>query len=190
MHATGSGYHFDIRLDGLDHPLGAVSSEECVRFSRELAELIDQTLENRKEGGEADILPANLNPENYSMEVSSAGAERTLHLPEDLHRFQGRALRIKFVLEETYYTALALFAGKEEAVGGEEAPGREDDSPEDAPRYRFTEYAPRGKKKSLKKKSGGTAGSKRGNWSWEKATGEGLLLAENQIKEVNLYLDY
>jgi ribosome maturation factor RimP len=84
-----NGYHIQIELDGLKDPAGSVSLDECERYSKAFIELLDQSIGQ-------DGLPDDLDAENYSLEVSSAGAERELRIPKEFERFRGRPLKIRY----------------------------------------------------------------------------------------------
>lgn len=77
--------HFliEINLDNLQDPRGSVSITDCEKVSRRLT----------------DFLEATHGQENYTIQVSSAGAERELKLPEDLGRFHNVPVKI-FYLEK------------------------------------------------------------------------------------------
>jgi ribosome maturation factor RimP len=70
----------EIELDHLENRFGSVSIEDCERISH----LIKNTLEIEKPDLE------------YILNVSSAGAERELKIPEDLFRFKELPLKLKF----------------------------------------------------------------------------------------------
>ena len=154
---AGDSYHFDVALDGLSHPTGAVSTAECEEFSCRLAELID--------AGGAPLPPA-LTAENYSLEVSSAGAERALRLPQDLERFMGQPIRLHFVKHDRRREELVTFVGT--ADGGT---------------YRFVEYVPR-----RKRNRGGRNARSRGFFGQENA--EAVELKLEEMESGNLYLDF
>ncbi|EMJ84165.1 hypothetical protein LEP1GSC032_2626 [Leptospira interrogans str. 2002000631] len=60
-------------MDNLEHPYGSVSLLECEQVSRKLKEELER-----------------ISPDlDYTLKVSSAGAERKLNLPGDLDRFRG-----------------------------------------------------------------------------------------------------
>lgn len=77
--------HFliEINLDNLQDPRGSVSITDCEKVSRRLN----------------DFLETAHGQENYTIQVSSAGAERELRLPEDLGRFLNVPVKI-FYLEK------------------------------------------------------------------------------------------
>ena len=154
---AGESYHFDVVLDDLEHPSGAVSTADCEAFSRRLAELLDQ-------GGTP--LPDALTSENYSLEVSSAGAERALRLPGDLRRFIGQPIRLRFHKNERRREELVTFL--EETQEGT---------------YRFAEYVPR-----RKRNRGGRHARSRTFFSEENAEAVDLKLEE--MESGNLYLDF
>ncbi|TGK00924.1 ribosome maturation factor RimP [Leptospira semungkisensis] len=73
----------EIELDQLDHPYGSVSLLECEQVSRKLNEELEK-----------------ISPDlNYTLKVSSAGAERKLVIPEDLDRFRGIPVRLVYKVE-------------------------------------------------------------------------------------------
>ncbi|MBK8393783.1 MAG: ribosome maturation factor RimP [Leptospiraceae bacterium] len=76
--------HFliEINLDNLQDPRGSVSITDCEKVSRRLM----------------DFLETAHGQENYTIQVSSAGAERELRLPDDLGRFLNVPVKI-FYLE-------------------------------------------------------------------------------------------
>ena len=114
LRKAGGGYHIEVELDDLNHPTGSVNLEQCEAFSRSLIEGLDAALESDREG-----LPADLNAENYSLEVASAGAERQLRLPGDLERFMASPMKLQFEQEGTVHTEIVEFTGKEEREGQE-----------------------------------------------------------------------
>ncbi len=154
---AGDGYHFEVVLDGLTDPRGAVSVADCDRFSERLVELLDA-------GG--STLPPDLTAENYSLEVSSAGAERKLRLPEDLSRFTGLPLRLHFTKDGVRHNELVTF-------GGEDPAGV----------YRFQEYIPRRKRNRT-----GPKGRAR-NFFGARGV-EAVELKLEEMEHGNLYLDF
>ncbi|EMJ83355.1 hypothetical protein LEP1GSC016_1462 [Leptospira borgpetersenii serovar Hardjo-bovis str. Sponselee] len=67
-------------MDNLEHPYGSVSLLECEQVSRKLKEELER-----------------ISPDlDFTLKVSSAGAERKLHLPEDIDRFRGIPVRLVF----------------------------------------------------------------------------------------------
>lgn len=111
---AGGGYHLEVQLDDLNHPTGSVDLEQCEAYSRTLIERLDAALEE----GKAE-LPADLNAENYSLEVSSAGAERQLRLPGDLERFKAQPVKLQFEQDGTVLTEVVEYEGKEDREGQE-----------------------------------------------------------------------
>lgn len=160
LQPSGEGFHFEIQLDGLNDPSGAVSLDECETFSRRFAELVDAEIES---GNPAGIFPDGLTVENYTMEVSSAGAERMLHLPDDLERFKGRPLKIQVLFEGKKESRLAVFEGMEES------------------RYCFRPYEP--VRKGRKRK----AGRKK---DLTKDGEHALLVERDNLIQANLFLDF
>ena len=73
----------EVELDHLEHPYGSVSLLECEQVSRKLNEELEQV--------SSDL--------NYTLKVSSAGAERKLVIPEDLDRFRGIPVRLVYKSE-------------------------------------------------------------------------------------------
>ncbi|EMJ94122.1 hypothetical protein LEP1GSC193_2665 [Leptospira alstonii serovar Pingchang str. 80-412] len=72
-------------MDNLEHPYGSVSLLECEQVSRKLKEELER-----------------ISPDlDYTLKVSSAGAERKLDLPGDLDRFRGIPVRLVFQSEES-----------------------------------------------------------------------------------------
>lgn len=73
----------EVELDHLEHPYGSVSLLECEHVSRKLNEELER-----------------ISPDlNYTLKVSSAGAERKLVIPEDLDRFRGIPVRLVYRAE-------------------------------------------------------------------------------------------
>ncbi|EKR65478.1 hypothetical protein LEP1GSC036_2856 [Leptospira weilii str. 2006001853] len=67
-------------MDNLEHPYGSVSLLECEQVSRKLKEELER-----------------ISPDlDFTLKVSSAGAERKLNLPEDIDRFRGIPVRLVF----------------------------------------------------------------------------------------------
>jgi len=64
----------EIIIDNLENKYGSISIEECERFSRILLENLERENSENHE---------------FSISVSSVGAERILQIPEDLLRFTG-----------------------------------------------------------------------------------------------------
>ncbi|MBI3395744.1 MAG: hypothetical protein HY042_07915 [Spirochaetia bacterium] len=131
---SGSGWHFVVEIDGLNDPRGSVSVDDCEEFSRRFSTAVDEEIN----AGTAGVLPSGLTPDNYSMEVGSAGAERELRLPGDLERFKGQPLKIRFREGEKDKHELVVYIGT---------------GPEADPKLNFERYT--GKKR---KKSGGASG--------------------------------
>lgn len=169
VHEMGNGFHLEVELDNLDDPHGAVNLSDCEIYSRRLTLLIDQTLDGDGEGREA--LPSGITPENYSMEVTSAGAERILRLPSDLERFRGLPLKVRYRSEETAHSELMVYhlsVSTEKGVV-----------------YEFESYNPR----RVKRKSGK---SKHGRSSAGKGRDEGRIIKiqADDILDVKLFLDF
>jgi len=95
----------EINLDNLENLHGSVTMNDCENVSKTLSLALDSRF--------AD--------ENYTLQVSSAGAERALHLPEDLLRFQSLPMRIFYKNEEgklmdNVFKIISLNADKVELV--------------------------------------------------------------------------
>lgn len=150
-------YYIQIELDNLLDPYGAVSLNVCEHFSKRFIEVLDEEILNQKN----TLLPVDLKTDNYTLEVSSAGAERELRLPRDIERFKKFPMRVIYKTyredtnEEIEYDKILLYV-------------REEDE-----NYVFTDYLPR--KERLKKK-----GIKKG---------KPLSIPKKNIVKINLYLD-
>jgi len=104
LRSEGKGYRIEIELEGAA-ATARVSLADCERVSRQFIELLDRKLEE----GTLPFLPVDLGPDNYSLEISSAGAERELRLPGELERFRGQPLTIKYQINEQTETMIAVF---------------------------------------------------------------------------------
>lgn len=167
---SGNGFHFEIELDGLNHPLGAVTLAECESFSRRFAETLDRVLAGESEADWGEALPVGILPDNYTVEVNSAGAERQLRLPGELERFQGKALKVQYREGDRTTTRLGLFAGM--------GPAPEGEIPADVGQnyYIFEEYTPR-RGRGNRKRSG-------------KQQRKEFRVLPEEVVRVNLYLDF
>ena len=158
---TAGGFFFDIQLDRFDNEYGSVTLEECEKYSRAVVELIDTTV---RDGGEyRKLLPELLTEENYTLQVSSAGAERRLKVPEDLERFKSKPFRLRYELEDKSDQVLVLYEGFRDV--------------DEIRYYKFNIYVPKAKK-----------GVKRKAKSEE--TLDNIELRLEQIKEIKLYLEF
>jgi len=70
----------ELNLDNLENSFGSVSIGDCEKISRNLQSILEEKYPS----------------DNYTLQVSSAGAERELKLPEDLQRFSHLPLRLHF----------------------------------------------------------------------------------------------
>ena len=157
--AGGQGFHFEVELDGLQDERGAVSLEDCQAFSQRFVELVDNRLA-RGGGPDTEGLPEGLTPDNYSLEVASAGAERELRLPEDLERFRGLPLKLRYRDSEGKDRSdLVVFQGIEN----------------DAGEASFEPYTPKRKRRSKGEK---------------KQNGREIRLPLCEMIRANLYLDF
>lgn len=181
---AAGGFHFEVVLDGLNDPRGAVSVADCDHVSRELAALLDREALEPTPGWEG-VLPAGLTAENFSLEVSSAGAERKLRLPEDLERFKGLPIRLKIPAKtedgkDTITVHLVVFAGK-----GEDG------------HWYFQEYEPKNTRANRVRRRRAKRNAEKAGRSGETAADNdgpvlrlGLQDFANQKLKANLYLDY
>jgi ribosome maturation factor RimP len=164
---AGKSWHFEIILDGLNHPSGAVSIDDCAAFSQNFSERLDRELLLKDpQSVWSGIFPPELTTENYSVQVSSAGAERKVRLPEDLERYRGLPLRIKYREDGVICTVLGMFDSIMDTEDGH------------TEIFYFKEFHPR---KRMKK-------SKSAKKAARRADGKIEITKENLI-QVNLYLD-
>lgn len=104
------GFAVQIELDGLTHPLGSVTVGECEEYSVRLTACIDEAVRANN-----PAIPVGLTEENYTLEVSSAGAERELRLPQELDRFLGPPIKVLYKnVEGKLETAVVVCQGKQE----------------------------------------------------------------------------
>lgn len=76
-----------VRVERLTNKSGSPSMEDIESFSSAYSARLD-------EAGTAGSVP-----DNISLEVSSPGVERVVRIPQDLERFQERAMFVKYVSE-------------------------------------------------------------------------------------------
>ncbi|MBX7057784.1 MAG: hypothetical protein K1X75_06925 [Leptospirales bacterium] len=157
------GFHIEVELDGLKDPRGAVSLQDCERYSHRLIERVD--LELSMDSRWRSALPPGLSTENYSVEVSSAGAERELRLPQELDRFRATPLFIRFQAEGTTHDAIVHYLGRGQVEGQE--------------RLLFERFEPRSRR-ARRQKGRGT----------RRATVKELTLEPAQLSYARLYLDF
>ena len=136
-----------ICLDKLTDKYGSPSIADCEQFSHILG-LKLQALSELKEI-----------PENYSLEVSSPGAERKIKIPDELARFRDIPMRVKLKNNEARlkYPVLQLVKNDEHTST-----------------WNFAEV-------KLNKKAG---------YNVKKKPEDAIILALNEIQEVNLHLDF
>ncbi|MCR9143341.1 MAG: hypothetical protein NXI24_13900 [bacterium] len=189
---ASGGFHFEVVLDGLTDPRGAVSLAQCESFSRDMAALLDQML-LEQDTIWAGKLPAGLSPENYTIEVASAGAERRLRIPEDLERFKGQPIRLKLPGKtsdgkDTVTVRLVVFDRKE----NEDWCFRE----YLATSKRASRVRRRREKRAVRKaqKGGELSETAEGDAASEEGQGDVLRLGPQELADpklkANLYLDY
>lgn len=160
------GFHFEVELDGLNDPRGAVSLSECERYSQRLIERLDHELVS--DGEWRQTLPSGLTVDNYSVEVASAGAERELRLPGELERFRGQPLYIRFAEEgEPMQDAVVVFIETQR-----------DAAEQTLVFQRYQPTARRARRKQRKARSGGSA---------EAAP---LRISPAALRYARLYLDF
>ncbi|MFN3604245.1 MAG: hypothetical protein ACK4UJ_06025 [Leptonema sp. (in: bacteria)] len=88
-------YYIKIELDDLNNKNGSVSLATCEAFSKSFIVTLDQKiLENNSLETQ---LPTDLTVDNYTLEVSSAGAEREIRFPEELERFKESPLKVVYL---------------------------------------------------------------------------------------------
>jgi len=83
-----NGLKIQILLDKFDDPFGSPNIEDCEQFSR---------LFQIKLSAKAEEMRL---PSDFSLEVSSPGAERQVHFPEELQRFKLQPMSVQFVNQE------------------------------------------------------------------------------------------
>lgn len=84
MRTRGDYQLIVVCLDHLENSFGSVSLGVCESFSHTLKGILD---ENHPDS-------------NYTLQVSSPGAERDLRLPGDLDRFSHLPMKLSFIDEE------------------------------------------------------------------------------------------
>jgi len=176
MLSMADGFHFEVELDGLHDPHGAVTLGDCEEFSRRFCERLDREIELAADGsGDPNwkaLLPAGLTIDNYSLEVASAGAEREIRLPQELERFRGLPLKLKWRPADPERSA-------DERVEVVVFEGRDEES--DA--YRFRRYTPTGgKSRRALKRQGKRPPSRKAEPHYE--------VREEELAQANLYLDF
>jgi len=127
-------YYIQIELDNLNDPFGSVTVDICENFSKDFIQSLDERLASDKI---AFNLPMDLEIDNYTLEVSSAGAEREIQFPNDLERYKELPLKIRFndSIKEKDQEIIAKFVSLEN-----------DD-------YVFEEYFTKKQKKNVKTKT-------------------------------------
>ncbi|MES0489898.1 MAG: hypothetical protein ABUK01_07910 [Leptospirales bacterium] len=83
-----------VLLDKLDNPYGTPAIDDCVRYAKVLRTRLSEMAEK------------GLIPEDFSLEVSSPGAERELKTVQDWKRFQ--KLPMKVLYKDTAGTSMSL----------------------------------------------------------------------------------
>jgi len=161
---AADGFHFEVELDGLADPRGAVSLSDCESFSRRFVTVVDDALLERSD---PDLFPEGMNTENYSLEVSSAGVERMVRLPDELERFRDQPLKIKLNRNGTVLSEVVRFVHTEK--NGEKI------------KYTFQTYIPVKERRKGKKKTKDPDG---------KGQGEQFEVDSSDLLQANLYLDF
>lgn len=93
-----------ILLDKLTDKYGSANVLDCERFSKNYSNRLEVLAMEKKI------------PENYSLEVSSAGAEREIRFPQDIERFRSLPMKVQFIgdNEKLIYKVLSFIERKEE----------------------------------------------------------------------------
>lgn len=169
---SGKDFHFEIELDNLKDPRGAVTLGQCEQYSRKFQEIITDLMENRSPQERAEFVPEDLTDENFTLEVNSAGAERRLKaLPEDLERFSTLPLKIKFHTDEALHTEIVRYAGQVEGEG-------------QGTLWKFEYYTPERGSGKKGRRTNNKGASRKNNRK------EALEVSPEEIQEVRLYLDF
>ncbi len=92
-----------VLLDKTSDPRGSVTIEECETYSRLFRMKLDAEI------SESD-------QKSYSLEVSSAGAEREISFPDDLERFKELPMKVSFLNEGTVRNAVLNYIRHERDV--------------------------------------------------------------------------
>jgi ribosome maturation factor RimP len=80
----------------IDKSEGTIDIEDCVKVSEAVSLYLDD---------------ADPTAENYSLEVTSPGAERVLRTPQEIERFKGHYVLVKTLETEHFGTLLGLIDG-------------------------------------------------------------------------------
>lgn len=102
------GFHIQIELDGLQNAHGAVSIGDCEAYSGRISAILDEMI-----AAEDASLPPGMAVDNYTLEVSSAGAERELKVPQEFERFKDLPIKIVYRQEGKAGTGVFLYKGKD-----------------------------------------------------------------------------
>ncbi len=97
---TKNGWKIRVLLDKTSDPRGSVTIEECETYSRLFRMKLDAEI------SESD-------QKSYSLEVSSAGAEREISFPDDLERFRELPMKVSFLKEGTIRNAVLDYVRQE-----------------------------------------------------------------------------
>jgi ribosome maturation factor RimP len=108
IHPVKKGFHIQIELDGLKDAHGAVSIGDCEEYSARISSMLDEMI-----AAEDASLPPGIAVDNYTLEVSSAGAERELRLPQEFERFKDLPIKIVYRQEGKTGTGVFLYKGKD-----------------------------------------------------------------------------
>lgn len=101
VHYSPKGMRIVVILDKLSDPYGSPNISDCSEFSRRFSLL----LKSRR--------PQGL-PEDYTLEVSSPGAERELRTPQEWKRFKNLPMKIFFKdKEQKKKSAIVYYVGSE-----------------------------------------------------------------------------
>lgn len=105
-----------VLLDKFTDKYGSANVQDCQRFSKDYSNRLQMLSMERKI------------PENYSLEVSSAGAEREICFPQDIDRFRSIPMKVQFLGEnkKLVYKVLSFIEKKEEMSYWQEVQTRQE----------------------------------------------------------------
>lgn len=154
VHFQKNEIKIQVLLDKLSDKYGSPNVEDCELFSRNYSSRLQQLTEEGKL------------PENYSLEVSSAGAEREIRYPQDMERFRSYPMKVQYIGDnDKIISRVFTFV---ETKG--------------STTYWQSVETKLQRKQKLQQK----AGQKKG----KKAKVEMFEIEKNKIQRINLYLDF
>ena len=80
--------HLKISLDNVKNPMGSPTLAECASYSRVYNSRLEEFIQNQ--GAESSLSKA------YTIEISSPGAQRKIKVPDELNRFYGQPMKVKY----------------------------------------------------------------------------------------------